>query len=269
MSPTVSIVTVDGGERGASGTLTRPPTARRPSPGGKTHAHCDTACRALRRGGGEGEALRVCGWRLALPWFHELLTYTALRKQLVLAGFCRAHAQLHRVIVHASLVAARSAFDCTLAYLSRIRIQHRQTFHYSAQPVARILVRLGYLHRSCLNHYPADRGLARKGDARRYRVACNWCFASRETLPVTGPARDAAVSLLLGSQSNGPPRITARRVVAGRSPRALGCLLDRARCELSHQSTRATRAGRSFPAPMRQHRPARRRSGGRQSPRQR
>jgi hypothetical protein len=61
---------------------------------------------------------------MALPWLDELLTCTALGERFVLPGFRRAHAQLHRVIVHASLMAARRAFDRTLAFLIRVRVEH-------------------------------------------------------------------------------------------------------------------------------------------------
>jgi hypothetical protein len=71
--------------------------------------------------------LRARRWCLALPWFNEPLTSAALGDVRVLSGMRRAHTQLHRVIVHASLMAARCAFDCTLAFVVRVRVEHRHT----------------------------------------------------------------------------------------------------------------------------------------------
>jgi len=81
----------------------------------------------------------------------------------VLPGFGRAHAQLHRVIVHASLMAARSAFDCTLAFLSRIRVEH-QSFSTTVRNKLRGFWReLGTKIGNAYHHDRADRGLCPQG----------------------------------------------------------------------------------------------------------
>ena len=74
----------------------------------------DRAARKLR-------ARRLC---LALIWFDELLTAAALGDVCVLCGMRRAHAELHRVIVHASLMAPRRTVDCTLGFLIRVQRRH-------------------------------------------------------------------------------------------------------------------------------------------------